>query len=52
MVGLVIAIPEMVTFGLDKPVDVDLNTIQMELPDTHYDEPSEPPTLELPSAAK
>ena len=45
MVGLVIAIPEMVTFGLDKPIDVDLSTIQMELPETHYDEPSEPPTL-------
>ena len=52
MIGLVIAIPEMVTFGLDKPVDVDLNTIQMELPETHYDEPSEPPTLELPPATK
>ena len=50
MVALVIIFPQMVTFGLDKPVDVDINNVQMELPDTHYDEPSEPPVLELPPA--
>jgi TRAP-type mannitol/chloroaromatic compound transport system permease large subunit len=27
MVGLIIAFPQMVTFGLDKPVKVDLDTV-------------------------
>lgn len=46
MVALVIAFPQMVTFSLTKEVVVDINNIQMELPDTHYDEPSVPPSLE------
>ena len=39
MVLLVILFPQMVTSGLDKAATVDLNTIQMELPETHYDDP-------------
>ena len=46
MVGLVIVFPQMVTFGLDKTVAVDLDTIKIEVPDYDY---STPPPLELPS---
>ena len=46
MVGLVIVFPQMVTFGLDKTVAVDLDSIKIEVPDYDY---STPPPLELPS---
>ena len=46
MIGLVIVFPQMVTFGLDKTVAVDLDTIKIEVPDYDY---STPPPLELPS---
>ena len=45
MVMLVILFPQMVTVGLDKANTVDVNSIQMVLPETDYDEPSEPPSL-------
>ena len=46
MIGLVIVFPQMVTFGLDKTVAVDLDSIKIEVPDYDY---STPPPLELPS---
>ena len=45
MVALVIAFPQMVTSGLDEMKAVDLNSVHMEMPETDYDEPSEPPSL-------
>ena len=51
MVALIIAFPQMVTFGLDKPNTVDVNSIQIELPETNYDEPAEEaPSDEQPPA--
>ena len=41
MVCLIIAFPQMVTFGLDKPNTVDINAVEMVLPETNYDEPSD-----------
>jgi len=41
MVGLIIAFPQLVTAGLDKPITVDVNSVQMELPETNYDQPEE-----------
>jgi hypothetical protein len=41
MVGLIIAFPQLVTAGLDKPLTVDVNAVQMELPETNYDQPEE-----------
>jgi len=41
MVGLLILFPQLVTFGLDKPSTVDVNSVQIELPETNYDEPAE-----------
>ena len=52
MVLLVIAIPQLVTLGLDhNQAQVDLDSVQMEIPDTHYDDPEtvEPPALSLPA---
>ena len=47
MVLLIIAFPQMVTVGLDKPNTADVNAVQMVLPETDYDdEASEPPSLE------
>lgn len=46
MVLLIIIFPQMVTVGLDKPSTVDVNAVQMVLPETDYDEASEPPSLE------
>ena len=52
MVGLVIMFPQMVTFGLDKAVAVDLDSIKIEVPDYDYSTPP-PPTLEsLPDQPK
>ena len=48
MVLLIIAFPQMVTVGLDKPNTADVNAVQMVLPETDYDdEASEPPSLEV-----
>ncbi len=48
MVLLIIAFPQMVTVGLDKPNTADMNAVQMVLPETDYDdEASEPPSLEV-----
>ena len=48
MVLLIIAVPQMVTVGLDKPNTADVNAVQMVLPETDYDdEASEPPSLEV-----
>ena len=41
MVGLIITFPQLVTAGLDKPITVDVNAVQMELPETNYDQPEE-----------
>lgn len=47
MVSLLIALPQLVTFGLDKPSTIDVNAVEIVLPETNYDEPSE---TEAPSA--
>ena len=39
MVLLVILFPQMVTVGLDKASNVDINTIEYVMPETNYDEP-------------
>jgi tripartite ATP-independent transporter DctM subunit len=41
MVGLIIAFPALVTMNLDKTSAVDINTIEMVLPETNYDQPEE-----------
>jgi tripartite ATP-independent transporter DctM subunit len=41
MVCLIIAFPQMVTFGLDKPVTVDTESVEFVVPETNYDDPSE-----------
>ncbi len=48
MVLIVIVFPQMVTVGLDKEVVVDIDAVQMVLPETNYDEPSEGPSLNKP----
>ncbi|SDI17927.1 TRAP transporter large permease [Propionivibrio dicarboxylicus] len=45
MVLLVILFPQIVTSGLDKAQAVDIDSVQMVLPETDYDQPSEPPSL-------
>ncbi|WP_319243099.1 TRAP transporter large permease subunit [uncultured Propionivibrio sp.] len=45
MVLLVILFPQLVTSGLDKVQAVDIDSVQMVLPETDYDQPSEPPSL-------
>ena len=42
MIGLVIAVPQMVSAGLDKEHQVDVNSVQIEIPAYEYD--SEPPS--------
>ncbi len=45
MIGLVIAFPQMVTMGLDKPVEVDLDKVEINIPGGDFQAPSfEPPT--------
>ncbi len=54
MVMLVILFPQMVTVGMDKAQAVDINSVEIVLPDTHYDDTSsEPPASseEEPEAA-
>ncbi|MCB1965763.1 MAG: TRAP transporter large permease subunit, partial [Candidatus Accumulibacter sp.] len=36
MVGLLIAFPQLVTFGLDKKVKVDLDKVQIDIPTSDY----------------
>ncbi len=45
MVGLIISFPQLVTSGLDKASTVDYKSIQIELPETNYDQPEEAPAL-------
>ncbi|MEI7613521.1 MAG: TRAP transporter large permease subunit, partial [Betaproteobacteria bacterium] len=45
MVALVIVFPQMVTSGLDEMSTVDVDSVQMVMPETEYDDPSEPPSL-------
>ncbi len=48
MVCLIIAFPQMVTIGLDKPVSVNVDTVEIVVPETNYDE-EETATEESPS---
>ncbi len=41
MVGLIIAVPQMVTIGMEKPVTVDIDAVEIVLPETNYDEPTD-----------
>jgi hypothetical protein len=43
MVGILIVFPQLVTFGLDKDVKVDLDSVQIEMPTSDYGVPSTPP---------
>jgi TRAP-type mannitol/chloroaromatic compound transport system permease large subunit len=52
MVGLIIAFPQLVTAGLDKPLTVDVNAVQMELPETNYDQPEEEEEAPQPEKGK
>ena len=45
MVGLVIMFPQMVTFGLDEDVKVDLDKVIIEMPDSGYGVPETPPGI-------
>ena len=45
MVAIVIAFPQLVTMGLDKPVDVNLDDVKIEIPGGDFQAPTfEPPT--------
>ena len=46
MVCLIIAIPQMVAVGLDKPATIDVDAVEIVLPETDYDDPSETPDAE------
>ncbi|MDR0578881.1 MAG: TRAP transporter large permease subunit [Candidatus Accumulibacter sp.] len=46
MVALIILFPQMVTMGLDKIEAVDIDSVEIVLPEIDYDTPSEPPSLE------
>ncbi|HPQ11270.1 MAG TPA: DUF2935 domain-containing protein [Bacillota bacterium] len=48
MVCLIIVFPQMVTIGLDKPVSVNVDTVEIVVPETNYDE-EETATEESPS---
>ena len=50
MVALVIAFPQMVTFGLDKGNNVDANSVQIEIPEYEYDNASSA-TVEVPATS-
>jgi tripartite ATP-independent transporter DctM subunit len=41
MVSLLIAVPQMVTLGMDKPAAVNIDSVEIILPETNYDEPAE-----------
>ncbi len=46
MIALVILFPQMVTFGLDKDVKVDLDSVQIEMPSSYYGNPATTPGQE------
>ncbi|MBL8415689.1 MAG: TRAP transporter large permease subunit [Propionivibrio sp.] len=46
MIALVIMFPQMVTFGLDKDVKVDLDSVQIEMPSSYYGNPATTPGQE------
>jgi tripartite ATP-independent transporter DctM subunit len=48
MVGILIFFPQLVTFGLDQDVKVDLDSVQIEMPTSDYGTPATPPGLEAP----
>lgn len=50
MVGIVIAFPELVLSGIQKGPDVDLNTIQIDIPQLDY-APMEPPSFPAPDSS-
>lgn len=50
MITLVIAFPQLVTFGLDKDVKVDLNSVVIDVPMMDYGAPASTPELETPSS--
>ncbi len=52
MVGLVIAFPQMVTFGLDKDAVVDVNSVVIDVPVSDYGDPAETPGGETPAATE
>jgi len=52
MVGLVIAFPQMVTFGLDKDAVVDVNSVVIDVPVSDYGDPAETPGDETPAATE
>ena len=41
MVSLLIAMPQMVTLGMEKPAAVNIDSVEIILPETNYDEPAE-----------
>ncbi|WP_305074814.1 TRAP transporter large permease [Propionivibrio sp.] len=41
MVSLLIAVPQMVTLGMEKPAAVNIDSVEIILPETNYDEPAE-----------
>ena len=46
MIALIIMFPQMVTFGLDKDVKVDLDSVQIEMPSSYYGNPATTPGQE------
>lgn len=48
MVGLLIMLPQLVTFGLDKDVKVDLNAVEIDVPVSGYGSIDLPPSLVAP----
>ncbi len=51
MVGILIFFPQLVTFGLDQDVKVDLDSVQIEMPTSDYGAPSTPSGFESPKEA-
>jgi hypothetical protein len=51
MVGLLIFFPQLVTFGLDKDVKVDLDSVQIEMPTSDYGAPATPAGSENPQGS-
>ncbi|SBT11253.1 TRAP dicarboxylate transporter, DctM subunit (fragment) [Candidatus Propionivibrio aalborgensis] len=49
MVGLLIAFPQLVTFGLDKDAKVDLDAVEIDVPVSGYGSINLPPSLVAPS---
>jgi len=51
MVGLLIFFPQLVTFGLDKDVKVDLDSVQIDMPTSDYGTPPTPAGQENPQGS-